>query len=153
MPAIGETAPDFELPNQDGDMIKLSDLRGKKVVMFAFPKADTPGCTTQACGFRDEMPRVESAQAIILGISPDEPAALKKWKDKKNLPYDLLSDTEHKVLEAWGVWGEKSMFGNKYFGVTRSHWVIDENGVVIDEQIKISPADSVAKAIKALEQA
>ena len=151
MPAIGEVAPDFELLNQDGQPVKLSDFRGKKVIIFAYPKAGTSGCTTQACGFRDEFPRVESANAVILGLSPDDPEALKKWKEKENLPYDLLSDPEHKVLEAWGAWGEKSMYGRKYWGVIRSHWVIDENGIVIDARIKISPKDSVAKAVAALE--
>ncbi|MCA9912939.1 MAG: peroxiredoxin, partial [Anaerolineae bacterium] len=111
MPAVGEKAPDFELPNQDGEMVKLSDFRGKRVLLFAYPKAGTSGCTTQACGLRDEFPRFEAANAIILGISPDEPKALRKWKDKEQLPYDLLSDPEHKVLEEWGVWGEKSMYG------------------------------------------
>lgn len=150
MPNAGKQAPDFELPNQDGTLVKLSDFRGKKVILFAFPKADTPGCTTQACGFRDSYPQVEAANAVVLGISADKPEDLKKWKDKVNLPYDLLSDTEKVVLDSWGVWGEKSMFGKKYMGVTRSHWVIDENGVLVDEQIKISPADSVEKAIKTL---
>ncbi len=151
MPAIGEVAPDFELLNQDGQPVKLSDFRGKKVIIFAYPKAGTSGCTTQACGFRDEFPRVESANAVILGLSPDAPEALKKWKEKENLPYDLLSDPDHQVLEAWGAWGEKSMYGRKYWGVIRSHWVIDENGVVVDARIKISPKDSVAKAVAALE--
>ncbi len=150
MPKAGEQAPDFELPNQDGVMVKLSDFRGKKVVLFAFPKADTPGCTIQACGFRDEFPQVETANAVVLGISADTPEDLKKWQEKENLPYDLLSDTENVVLDSWGIWGEKSMFGKKYMGVTRSHWVIGEDGTVIDEQIKISPKDSVEKAIKAL---
>ena len=151
MPANGETAPDFELLNQDGETVKLSDLRGKKVIMFAYPKADTPGCTTQACGFRDEYPKIETGNAIVLGLSPDEPDALKKWKAKMDFQYDLLSDPEHQVLEAWGAWGEKSMYGNKYDGVIRSHWVIDENGVILDEQIKISPKDSVAKAVATVE--
>lgn len=148
MPTVGETAPDFQLQNQDGETVKLSDLRGKKVILFAYPKADTPGCTTQACGFRDEFPRIETGNAVVLGISPDSIEALKKWQDKINLPYDLLSDPDHNVLEAWGAWGEKNMYGNKYMGVIRSHWVIDENGVVIDENIKISPKDSVKKALK-----
>lgn len=147
MPAIGEMAPDFELPNQDGQMVKLSDYRGKKVILFAYPKAGTSGCTTQACGFRDEFPKIEAGNAVVLGISPDEPAALKKWKDKENLPYDLLSDTEHAVLEAWGAWGEKSMYGKKYMGVVRSHWVIGEDGTILDEQMKVSPQDSVAKGV------
>jgi thioredoxin-dependent peroxiredoxin len=148
MPSIGEQAPDFELPNQDGKMVKLSDYRGKKVILFAYPKADTPGCTTQACGLRDNFPHFQEVNAVVLGISADEPKDNKKWKEKQNLPYDLLSDTEHQVLEAWGVWGEKSMYGKKYMGITRSHWVIDENGVVLDEQIKISPEQSVEQAVK-----
>lgn len=147
MPHTGELAPDFELLNQDGKTVKLSGFRGKKVILFAYPKADTPGCTTQACGFRDRFPHVETHNAVVLGISPDLPKALLKWKNKVNLPYDLLSDPEHAVLEAWGAWGEKSMYGKTYWGVLRSHWVIDENGTVIDAQIKISPEDSVAKAL------
>jgi len=150
MPAIGEQAPDFELLNQDGSPVKLSNFRGKKVILFAYPKAGTEGCTTQACGFRDEFPKVESSNAVVLGISPDEPKDQLKWKKKENLPYDLLYDVDHSILEAWGAWGEKSMYGKKYFGVIRSHWVIDENGVVIDEQIKISPKDSVEQALKSL---
>ncbi|MDX1994391.1 MAG: thioredoxin-dependent thiol peroxidase [bacterium] len=150
MPNIGELAPDFELPNQDGKLVKLSDFRGKKVILFAYPKAGTSGCTTQACGFRDEFPKVETANAVVLGISPDEPKEQLKWKKKENLPYDLLSDVDHSVLEAWGVWDEKSMYGRKYWGVTRSHWVIDENGVVIDAQLKVSPKDSVERAIQAI---
>jgi peroxiredoxin Q/BCP len=150
MPSIGETAPDFELPNQDGKSVKLSDFRGKKVILFAYPKAGTPGCTTQACGFRDAFPRIGESNAVVLGISPDQPADQLKWKAKENLPYDLLSDPDHTVLEAWGAWGEKSMYGKTYWGVIRSHWVIDENGVIEDAQIKISPQDSVAKAVAAL---
>jgi thioredoxin-dependent peroxiredoxin len=148
MPDVGQMAPDFELPNQDGQTVKLSDYRGKKVILFAYPKAATPGCTTQACGFRDNFPRFEGANAVVLGISPDSPKDLLKWKNAENLPYDLLSDPEHQVLEAWGAWGEKSMYGKKYDGVIRSHWVIDENGTVIDSQIKISPTDSFEQALK-----
>jgi len=150
MPAIGEQAPDFELVNQDGETVKLSDFRGKKVILFAYPKAGTSGCTTQACGFRDELPKITESNAVVLGISPDAPDKLKKWQEDENLPYDLLSDPEHITLEAWGAWGEKSMYGKKYMGVIRSHWLIDENGVIADEQIKISPKKSVEKAVKAL---
>ncbi|MEQ8674741.1 MAG: thioredoxin-dependent thiol peroxidase [Aggregatilineales bacterium] len=146
MPAIGEQAPDFELLNQDGKLTKLSDYRGKKVILFAYPKAGTGGCTTQACGLRDEYPNFEASNAVVLGISPDEPKDNLKWKNKENLPYDLLSDPEHAILEAWGAWGEKSMYGKKYMGVIRSHWVIGEDGKIIDEQVKISPKDSIKKA-------
>lgn len=148
---IGDTAPDFELPNQDGQLVKLSDFRGKKVVLFAYPKAGTSGCTTQACGFRDEFPKADAHNTVILGISPDAPSAQKKWQTKENLPYDLLSDEDHKVLEAWGAWGEKSMYGKKYEGVIRSHWVIGEDGTLLDVQIKVSPKDSVVRAIRAIE--
>ena len=150
MPAIGEKAPDFELLNQDGETVKLSDLQGKRVVLFAYPKAGTSGCTTQACGFRDNYPKIEAGDAIVLGISPDAPEALKKWQDKEALPYDLLSDPEHKILEAWGAWGEKSMYGKKYMGVIRSHWIIGADGTIEDEQIKVSPKKSIEKALKAL---
>ncbi|MBN2470339.1 MAG: thioredoxin-dependent thiol peroxidase [Anaerolineae bacterium] len=148
MPAVGEKAPDFELLNQDGKPVKLSDYRGQKVILFAYPKAGTSGCTTQACGLRDNFPRFQDANATVLGISPDEPEALRKWKDDENLPYDLVSDADHAVLEAWGAWGEKSMYGKKYMGVIRSHWVIDENGVIVDENIKISPEKSIEQAVK-----
>src|SRR5262245_50078403 len=99
MPSIGEQAPDFTLPNQDGKMVKLSDYRGKKVILFAYPKADTPGCTTQACGLRDNFPRIQAGNAIVLGLSPDQPEDLRKCIDKQKLPYDLLSDPDHKILE------------------------------------------------------
>jgi peroxiredoxin Q/BCP len=150
MPAIGEQAPDFALLNQDGKTVRLSDYRGKKVVLFAYPKASTPGCTTQACGFRDRFPKIEAGNAVVLGISPDEPKDQLKWKTAENLPYDLLCDTDHAVLEAWGAWGEKTNYGKKYVGVIRSHWVIDENGIIIDEKLGISPTDSVEKAVAAL---
>lgn len=152
MPAVGETAPDFTLTNQDGKAVSLSSLRGRKVVIFAFPKAGTPGCTAQACGFRDTFPQIETDGAAVLGISPDLPGALLKWKQEQNLPYDLLSDRDHAVLEAWGAWGERSMYGRVFWGVIRSYWVLDENGVVIDAQVKVSPQDSVRKALAALAQ-
>jgi peroxiredoxin Q/BCP len=150
MPKVGERAPDFELPNQDGKMIKLSDYRGKKVILFAFPAAHTSGCTTQACGLRDNFPKIEAGNAVVLGISADEQKDLASWKKKEKLPYDLLSDLDHQVLEQWGAWGEKINYGKKSIGIIRSHWVIDEQGVVIDEQIKITPEKSIEKAVAAV---
>lgn len=150
MPAVGEFAPDFELQNQEGETVKLSDYRGKRLLLFAYPKAGTGGCTTQACGFRDSYPQIEAGDAVVLGISPDAPEKNKKWKEKENLPYDLLSDPDHEILEAWGAWGEKSMYGKKYMGVIRSHWIIDAEGKIEDEQVKISPKKSIEKALKAL---
>jgi peroxiredoxin Q/BCP len=151
MPQIGDQAPDFELLNQDGNPVKLSSFRGKKIVLFAYPKASTPGCTTQACGFRDQFPKITSTNTVVLGISADAPKDQLKWKKKENLPYDLLSDPDHAVLEQLGAWGEKSMYGKKYMGIVRSHWVIDEEGRFADIQIGVSPKDSVELAVKALE--
>ena len=147
MLAIGDKAPDFTLLNQEGEEVSLSDFRGQKVLLFAYPKAGTSGCTTQACGFRDQFPVFENADAIVLGLSPDEPKALKKWKEAENLPYDLLSDPDHKVLEQWDAWGERSMYGKKYMGVIRSHWVIDENGVIADTQYNVSPQNSIDRGV------
>ncbi len=140
----GDKLPDFELTNQDGETVRAMDLRGRKLVLFAYPKAATPGCTKQACGLRDRMPDLEGA--TVLGISPDPPAALKKWKEKEGLPFDLLSDPDHELLERLGAWGEKSMYGKKYMGVIRSHWIVDEDGEVLDARIKVSPAKSVELA-------
>lgn len=151
MVKVGDAAPDFELLNQDGKPVRLSSFRGKKVVLFAYPKANTSGCTTQACGFRDQLPRLSSANAVVLGISADPPADQLKWKNKEALTYDLLSDPDHQVLEQLGVWGEKSMYGKKYMGVVRSHFVIDEDGRFADVQIGVSPTDSVERAVQQID--
>ncbi len=150
MPSAGEAAPDFALKNQHGETVRLSDYRGKKVLLFAYPRAGTSGCTTQACGFRDNYAQIQTADAVVLGLSPDEPAALAKWLDKEKLGYDLLSDPDHAVLEAWQAWGERSMYGKKYMGVIRSHWIIGEDGTVLDAQVKISPKKSIETALKFL---
>ena len=150
MPNIGQQAPDFELQNQEGKTVRLSDLRGKKVVIFAFPKANTGGCNAQACAFRDELPRMESKNAVVFGVSTDSVETLKGWKQSKKLTYDLLSDPNHTFLEAWGAWGVPLLSIIKIPMAMRSYWVIDENGVVIDEQIKISPENSIAQAIGAI---
>lgn len=153
MPQTGEMAPDFELLNQKGEAVKLSDFRGKKVLLFAYPRAGTSGCTVQACGFRDNFANIQTADAVVLGLSPDEPTALAKWIEKEALQYDLLSDPEHQVLEAWDAWGERSIYGKKYMGVIRSHWIIGEDGRILDAQLKVSPKKSIEKALKFLARA
>lgn len=155
MLTIGQPFPDFALPNQDGQTVRLSDLRGKSVVIFAFPKANEMsfGCNTQACEFRDEFPRLEALNATVLGISADPPAQLKKWRVNRKLNYDLISDESHAVLEQWGAWGMNALAGIKIPIVNRSYWVIDENGILIDQQIGVGPKASVEKAIEALNKA
>lgn len=151
MPDIGKKAPAFTLENQDGQKVKLSDFAGRTVVLFAYPKAATPGCTTQACGFRDAYADIEAAGAVVLGLSPDPVAKLQRWREKQGFPYDLLSDPDHAVLEKYGAWGEKQMYGKTYEGVIRSHWVIGPDGKLADQHLKISPKDSVAKALEFLQ--
>ena len=147
---IGDSAPEFTLSNQAGESVSLRDFRGKKVLLFAYPKANTPGCTKQACGFRENHPQITESGTVVLGLSPDAPEKLAKWKEKESFPFDLLSDPEHEILEKYGAWGEKSMYGKKYMGVIRSHWLIDEEGKFLDVQIKISPAKSIEKGVKAV---
>lgn len=149
-PTVGELAPDFELPTDSGDTLTLSTLHGKRVILYFYPKDDTSGCTTQACGFRDNYLNIEEKNALVLGISPDGVKSHTKFKTKYNLPFTLLADEEHKVAEAYGVWVEKSMYGKKYMGIQRSHFVIDEQGKIVDAQIKVKPEESVTKAVAAL---
>jgi peroxiredoxin Q/BCP len=150
MPDIGDTAPDFELLNQDSMPVRLKKYRGRKVILFAFPQAYTPNCTAQACGFRDQFPQIQADNAVVLGISPDKPDTLKRWKIDNNLQYDLLSDPNHQVLSEWDAWGKRVLGVVKLRRTNRSYWVIDENGVVIDAQLGISPEQSVTRALKAL---
>lgn len=150
MPAVGDAAPDFQLPNQDGDPIRLSSLRGGKVVVYFYPKADTPGCTTQACGIRDRGPEYEQAGAVVLGVSPDPVEAVKKFHAKQSLNFTLLADADHSVCEAYGVWGEKSMYGTTYMGAQRSTFVIDESGTIAHVIPKASPKTHDDVVLKAL---
>ncbi len=149
---VGDIAPDFELLTDQNTSLRLSDLRGRRVVLFFYPKADTPGCTKQACGFRDTFPRIETANATVIGLSPDQPKALAKWKAKERLPYTLVSDPDHQVAEAYGAWGEKSMFGKAYMGILRGHAIIGADGTIEDIRLKISPEESVEEAVKFLAQ-
>jgi peroxiredoxin Q/BCP len=149
-PEIGDVAPDFEALTDTGERIKLSDYRGQRVVLYFYPKDDTSGCTTQACGFRDDYPVIEEKNAIVLGVSPDGVESHQKFKAKYDLPFTLLVDQDHAVAELYGVWGEKSNYGRKYMGVIRSHFVIDEEGKIVDARLKVKPADSVKLALQAL---
>lgn len=151
-PQVGDIAPDFTLPNETGEPVSLSQFRGKRVILYFYPKDDTPGCTSQACGFRDAYPVIEEKNAIVIGISPDSAKSHAKFKTKHNLPFILLADEQHSVAEAYGVWGEKSMMGKKYMGIIRSHFVIDEEGRIAQAEVKVSPADSVKRALAALGQ-
>jgi thioredoxin-dependent peroxiredoxin len=137
----GSRAPEFELPDQDGNPVRLSELAGKTVVLYFYPKADTPGCTAQACGIRDRRADYEAAGAVVLGVSPDEPAALRKFADKHGLPFTLLADADHSVAEAYGVWVEKKMYGKTFWGNERSTFVIGPDGTVQRVLRKVKPAE------------
>ena len=149
---IGDLAPDFEALTDSGETVKLSDYRGQRVVVYFYPKDDTSGCTTQACGFRDRYLEIEERDAIVLGISPDGQASHRKFKTKYDLPFALLVDQDHAIAELYGVWGEKSMYGKKYMGILRSHFVIDADGKIVDLRIKVRPADSARLALEALDR-
>ena len=135
----GQLAPDFELPNQDGEPVRLSSLQGRPVVLYFYPKADTPGCTTQACGIRDHSTDYEAAGAIVVGVSPDPVSAVKRFHAKQSLNFTLLADEEHEVCDLYGVWGEKSMYGKTFWGVQRATFVIDPDGKVAHVIPKVSP--------------
>ena len=144
----GDPAPDFALEDQHGNTVKLPDFRGRKVLVYFFPRADTPGCTQQSCGLRDVRDQI--GDTAIVGISPDKPAAQKKFDTKYGLGFTLLADEDHAVAEAFGAWGEKSMYGKKYMGIVRSAFLIDENGKIEQAWPKISPKDTPTNLLKAL---
>ena len=146
----GQRAPDFELPNQDGELVRLAELRGKPLVLFFYSKADTPGCTTQACGVRDHAEDYDAAGAVVLGISPDPVAAIKRFHDKQGLNFTLLADEDHAVAEAYGVWVEKSMYGRTYLGNERTTFVLDEEGKVTDVLRKVKPKEHDGLVLGAL---
>jgi thioredoxin-dependent peroxiredoxin len=147
---VGDPAPEFTLPAEDGRQVSLSDYRGKRVVLYFYPKDDTPGCTAQACGFRDAYPQIEEQNAVVLGVSADSEQSHRKFKTKYDLPFTLLIDADHQVAEAYGAWGEKSNYGRTYVGIIRSHFVIDEAGRLADVQVDVGAKDSVARALQTL---
>ena len=146
----GDQAPDFELPDQDGNPVRLSDLRGQPVVLYFYPKADTPGCTTQACGVRDHRADYETAGARVLGVSPDPVKKVKKFHDGQGLNFTLLADEDKEVVEAYGVWVEKSMYGRTYMGAERSTFVIGPDGVIQEVLRKVKPAEHDELVLAAL---
>lgn len=145
----GQKAPGFHLPNGEGEMVSLEDFRGKKVVVYFYPKDDTPGCTTEACSFRDHHQVIQEKNAVVLGISPDSSASHQKFAAKFGLPFHLLSDEDHSTAEAYGAWGEKKMYGKAYMGILRSTFIIDEEGTVIKVFPKVK-VDQHAEEITAL---
>jgi peroxiredoxin Q/BCP len=144
----GDKAPAFTLSDQDENQIALAGFKGRKVLVYFYPKADTPGCTTQSCGLRDIAGDI--GETAIIGISPDAPAKLKKFDDKYSLGFTLLSDEDHAVADAFGVWGEKSMYGKKYMGIVRSAFLVDEKGNVEQAWYKVSPKNTPTNLLKAL---
>jgi peroxiredoxin Q/BCP len=146
----GDQAPDFALPDQDGREVKLSDFHGQRVVVYFYPKADTPGCTTQACGVRDHQSDYAEAGAVVLGISPDSVAKVKKFHEEQGLNFSLLADEGHAVAEEYGVWAEKSMYGKKYFGNERTTFVIGPDGRVAKVLRKVKPGEHDELVLSAL---
>src|ERR1700680_4578299 len=149
----GEDAPDFELPDQDGRAVKLSDFRGEPVVVYFYPKADTPGCATQACGVRDHSADYAATDAVVLGVSPDPVAKVKKFHDKYALDFPLLADEDHAVAESYGVWVQKSMYGKTYFGNERATFIVDADGRVAEILRKVKPAEHDTLVLAALGEA
>jgi thioredoxin-dependent peroxiredoxin len=146
----GDTAPDFTLPDQHGNAVKLSELRGQTVVLYFYPKADTPGCTTQACSVRDHRTDYESAGAVVLGVSPDTVKAVSKFDDKYGLGFPLLADEDHKVAEQYGVWVEKNRYGRTYMGNERTTFVIAPDGTIRDVFRSVKPAEHDGLVLGAL---
>jgi peroxiredoxin Q/BCP len=146
----GKPAPDFELTSDKGERVKLSDFRGKPVVLYFYPKDDTPGCTKQACGIRDEYGEFQKRDAVVLGVSPDTEESHVKFRDKHQLPFTLLADPEHEVADKYGVWGEKKFAGRTYLGITRSTFVIDAEGNVMQSMRGVKPDTHAEKVLASL---
>jgi thioredoxin-dependent peroxiredoxin len=147
----GTQAPDFELATDGGERVRLSDLRGQPVVLYFYPKDDTPGCTTQACELRDEYAQFRERGAVVLGVSPDDEISHAKFRSKHSLPFSLLADPDHKVAEQYGVWGEREYRGRKYMGINRSTFVIDPGGRVVKAFYGVKPQGHAEKVLAALD--
>ncbi len=150
MLSVGDKAPAINLKDQHGASIKLSQFKGQRVVLYFYPKADTPGCTTQSCALSEALPQMKKLDAVVIGVSPDTVERQLKFDEKYSLGFTLLADTEHAVAEAYGVWGEKMNYGRKYMGIIRSAFVIDEKGKLAGIFYKVSPKDTVPKVTKTL---
>ena len=147
---VGMKAPDFTLPDQNGEMHSLEDYRGKKVILYFYPKDNTAGCTKQACGFAERYPQIQEKGAVVLGVSKDSVKSHKNFEEKYSLPFTLLSDPEHKVLEMYGAWGEKKNYGKVSMGTLRTTYLIDEEGTIIKAMGKVKAADNPAQMLEAL---
>ena len=147
----GDQAPAFTLTADDGSEVGLTDFRGQRVVVYFYPRANTTGCTRQACAVRDVYAQIEAENAVVIGISPDTPQALVKFREKYELPFILLSDPDHVVAEAYGAWGEKKSFGKTYDGVIRSHFAIDEEGCIADFKVKVKPEKTADLALELIQ--
>lgn len=146
----GDKCPNFNLLDQDEKKVKLSDFKGKKILIYFYPRASTPGCTTQTCAVNDNLKQFKKSKVASIGVSPDTPAKQKKFSDKYDIKFPLLCDEENKMAEAFGVWGEKNMYGKKYMGIIRSSFLIDGKGKIIEAWYKVSPKDTVPNAEEAL---
>lgn len=146
----GQKAPQFKLPNQDGEEVALADFSGRTVVLYFYPKANTPGCTTQACSIRDRAAEYDAAGAVVVGVSPDPVSAVKKFHGRQSLNFTLLADADHAVCDAYGVWTEKSMYGKKYWGAARATFIIDTEGTVVHVIPKASPKTHDDEVLAAL---
>ena len=151
--SVGEKAPDFNLPDENGQNHTLKEYAGKHVLLYFYPKDDTPGCTTEACNFRDDYSQYKDANVVILGVSPDTPASHKKFKEKYQLPFTLLADEKHVVCELYKVWGLKKSFGREYDGVHRTTYLIDPKGIIQEVFQKVSPAKHSAQVLEILKDA
>jgi len=147
---VGDKAPAFSLQDQSGTTVSLAQFKGRKLLVYFYPKANTPGCTVQSCAVRDAKPAFAKKGVAVLGVSPDKPSAQQKFDEKFGLGFPLLADTEHAMAEAYGVWGEKSMYGKKYFGIIRSSFLINEKGKIAGAWYKVSPGDTVPAAMAGL---